>query len=267
MATLLIGYDVESPGHDQQTTPAFLSKMLEVHRRWSAPASLFLMGITIETNPDAIVEAAASPLISIGQHTYSHQLFRSLYVERGDAVELVRGADLATIDDELSRTNSLIKSTLGIDCIGLTAPWTYYRGLRNRPDVLAVLQENNIRYVRADGRNSSDYQPVPLAAPYWYDRSGFPDILEFRTHGWHDCVLRDELGWSNLEGYVDVVCSYIDEAVALDSIYSLCAHDWSSIREDPELTHVERILEYALKKGMTISDYETEYRALLAAKT
>ena len=98
----------------------------------------------------------------------------------------------------------MLRTTLGVECIGLTGPWCYYRGLRDRPDILQVLWEEGIRFTRTDGRNERDWHPVAIdLQPYWYDALGFPEMLEIPIHGWHDCVIRGEvLGWEDLDGYV-----------------------------------------------------------------
>ena len=52
-------------------------------------------------------------------------------------------------------------------CIGLTGPWCYYRGLRDRLDILQVLWEEGLRFTRADGRNEHDRHPVAIdVQPY-----------------------------------------------------------------------------------------------------
>lgn len=266
MATLLLGYDVEYTTPDG-TTAAFLERILEVHARWDAPLTLFLLGETIEQNVEPLRRAAASPLVSVGQHTYSHTLLRPLRVDTGSSVTDLPAGSAARIDEELRRTNRLLRDRLGQESVGLTAPYTYFRGLQGHPQLLEVLRRNGVRFVRSDGRDERGYQPVPRTPPYWYDADGYPDILEIPTHGWHDCVVREDvLGWGDLDGYVALVAAEIDAAVAEDGLYSICAHDWSSLRGDPELTHVDRILAHARAAGMDISTYERVYEDLRAAR-
>ena len=74
----------------------------------------------------------------------------------------------------MRKTSALLAEHLGVQCIGLTGPWCYYRGLRDRPDILQVLWEEGIRFTRTDGRNERDWHPVSLdLQPYWYD-AGLP---------------------------------------------------------------------------------------------
>jgi peptidoglycan/xylan/chitin deacetylase (PgdA/CDA1 family) len=255
VATLLIGYDVEYVVPDGTTT-AFLERVVGVHERWEAPFTMFLLGETVEQNVPTLQRAASSPLVDVGQHTYSHSLLRPLRVDTGRTVTELRAASPQRIDAELARTNALLREHLGVQCAGLTAPYTYHRGLQGHPELLAVLRRNGIRYVRSDGRNERDYQPAPPTQPYTYAGDGFPDILELPTHGWHDCVVREDvLGWADLDGYVGLVRESLDAAAEADRILSICAHDWSSVRGDPLPTSVDRILAHARSLGMEIAAY------------
>jgi peptidoglycan/xylan/chitin deacetylase (PgdA/CDA1 family) len=266
MSTLLIGYDVEYVVPDG-TTPAFLERVVAVHERHEAPLTLFLLGETLEQNVAAIQRADRSPLVSIGQHTYSHSLLRPLRVDTGTSVTELSAASPERIAAELAHTNALIRDHLGRDCAGLTAPYTYHRGLQGHAELLDVLRGNGIRYVRSDGRDERGYQPAPPTQPYWYDEDGFPDLLELPTNGWHDCVVREDvLGWDDVDGYADLVCAELDAAAAADRVHSICAHDWSSVRGDPGLTHVDRILGHARALGMEIAAYDTMHARLAEAR-
>jgi hypothetical protein len=81
-------------------------------------------------------------------------------------------------------------------------------------------------------------------------------MLEMMTHGWHDCLLRPRCGWANRDGYVEAVQPLIDQAAARNLVFSYCAHDHSSIRQDPEMTIIGRLLEYAQAKEMNIISYK-----------
>ena len=98
--------------------------------------------------------------------------------------------------------------------------------------------------------------------PYWYDALGFPDVLEIPIHGWHDCVIRDEvLGWDNVDGYVESVRPYIERAAAEDTVFSFCQHDWSSIRADPQMHATETLIRYAQEQGLRFMSYRAYYEA------
>jgi peptidoglycan/xylan/chitin deacetylase (PgdA/CDA1 family) len=258
MAIMLVGYDIESP--DDEVTTAFLRRAEALHTSLEVPATLFIRGQNLERNPAAFEAIAANPLFELQQHTYSHLRLKTLCQRNEDGVSLFRGGTLEEIRSDVAMASALLKEYLGIDCIGLTGPYTYYRGLSDRPDILQILWDLGIRYTRCFGRNEHDWMPVPLDwQPFWYEVQGFPEMLEMMTHGWHDCLLRPRCGWANLDSYVEAVRPLIDQAVARNLVFSYCAHDHSSIRQDPEMTIIGRLLEYAQAKEMYIISYKQYY--------
>jgi peptidoglycan/xylan/chitin deacetylase (PgdA/CDA1 family) len=260
MGTMLIGYDVEWSG-DGDVTPRFLDRARSLHNRLGVPATLFVVGRTLERWLPQFRAIAEDPLFDIQQHTYSHQLLKTVYIDDGRSIRVVRGVSPEETRQEVRKTSALLAEHVGVSCIGLTGPWCYYRGLRDRPDVLEVLWEEGIRFTRTDGRNERDWQPVSLdLQPYWYDALGFPDVFEIPIHGWHDCVIRAEvLGWEDLDGYVASVRPYIARAAADDRVFSLCQHDWSSIRADPEMRATEALMRYAQEQGLRVVSYRAYY--------
>jgi hypothetical protein len=258
MAYMLIGYDVESP--EDEVTTAFLKRASSLHTSLGVPATLFIRGQNLERNPSAFEAVAANPLLELQQHTYSHMLLKTVCQRTEEGVAVFRGGTLEEIKADVAKASALLMEYLGIACIGLTGPYTYYRGLSDRPDILEILWELGIRYTRSFGRNEHDWMPVPLQwQPFWYKPQGFPEMLEVMTHGWHDCLLRPLCGWTDLEGYLAIVKPYIEQATAEDLVFSYCAHDHSSIREDPEMTIMARLVEHAQVKGVTVISYGQYY--------
>lgn len=267
MGALMIGYDVEDKGPGP-ITAAFLERASEIHSQLGVPATLFVVGRTLEQNVAEFQAVAREKIFDIQQHTYSHKLLKTVYIDNGESIHVVRGIGLDEIKDEISRANGVLSEVLGIDCMGLTGPWGYYRGLRDRPDILEILREEGIRFCRTDSRNEHDWHPVSMdLQPYWYEPVGFPEILEIPTHGWHDCVIRESVvGWENLEGWVNSVKPYLDRAAATGEIFSHCQHDWSSTRADPRMTATEEILSYALEIGLRIISYHDYYEERLRGR-
>jgi peptidoglycan/xylan/chitin deacetylase (PgdA/CDA1 family) len=265
--TLLIGYDVEWLAEGNVTVP-FLQRAQHLHNALNAPATMFLVGMTLERWVPDFQRIAADPLFDIQQHTWSHQLLKTVHIDDGKSVRVVRGIPLPEIRTEVLRTSDLIRNVLGKEVTGITGPFNYYRGLRDRPEILESLYECGIRFTRCDGRNAQDWHPVSMdLQPYWYDCHGFGDVLEIPIHGWHDCVYRDVvIGWDDLQGYVDSVTPYLDRAAAQDEVFSLCQHDWSSIRADPDMRATEAIIHYAQDHGLRIMTYLDYYQEQLAER-
>lgn len=259
MAALLLGYDVE--WGEPEVTRAFLQQAMRVHESMEAPCTFFATGRTLEKNVEAFKAVAARPdLFDIQSHTYSHTLLKTVCQDRDGEITIFRGGSIEVLRDEISRSVELTRDLLGLEVIGLCGPYCYYRGLCDRPDILEVAHDCGIRFTRTWGRNEKDWQPTELSLqPFWYEPQGFGDILELPVHGWQDCIWRDEYGWANIRGFLDYQCSLVDEAAKRDSVLNLCAHDWSSIREDPELTITAGILSHARKRGLRIMSFKRYY--------
>lgn len=264
MATLLLGYDVEVSDPESEITRTFLKKAMEVHTRFDAPCTLFTVGVTLLNNEEAFKEAAErSDLFDIQSHTYSHCLLKTVCQDRDGEITVWKGGSISDIEEEIRLSVNVTRDLLGIEVMGICGPWCYYRGLSDRPDVLEVLHNHGFRFTRTWGRNEKDWQPVDLSVqPLWYAPQGFSDMLEIPVHGWQDCIWREERGWADTQAFLAYQCGLIDEAVANNLTLSLCAHDWSSIREDPHMTIVSSILSHASERGMRIMSYREYYKSL-----
>ncbi|MCL6444395.1 MAG: polysaccharide deacetylase family protein [Alicyclobacillus sp.] len=265
MAIMLFGYDVESL--DSTVTRAFLDTAEKIHTRLEAPATLFLVGKTIELNIERLRALQNNPYFDFQSHTYSHKLLKTVCQNDGKGIRVFRGASLSEIEDEVVRNNELLHEVLGVSCCGLTGPYNYYRGLSDRPDILAILHKHGIRYLRTYGRNENDWQPVPLdVQPFWYEPQGFPDILECNINGWQDCIKREYYGWENRNDYVRDIKNDLDYVKQNDLVFSYCQHDWSSIRGDETMWITESIINYALDLGIRIVHYTDFYLEMLSRR-
>lgn len=259
MATLLLGYDVEH--NKPEVTQAFLRQAERVHESYGAPCTLFVTGRTLEGNVHALREIAArSDLFDIQSHTYSHVLLKTVCQNVDGEITIFRGSSIDVLCGEISKSVELTRELLGIEVKGLCGPYCYYRGLSDRPDVLEILHESGIRFTRTWGRNENDWQPTELSLqPFWYEPQGFGDILELPVHGWQDCIWRSHYGWADTRGFMDYQCELVDEAADRDIVLNLCAHDWSAIWDDPEMTIVQGILERARDRGMRVMSFKSYY--------
>jgi peptidoglycan/xylan/chitin deacetylase (PgdA/CDA1 family) len=268
MAEFLIGYDVEC-ADDSDVTERFIDCAVRLHRRLEVPCTFFIMGKTLELNSEKMrwATAEAGDLLDVQQHTYEHVQLKTICQENDDGVTVFPCGSLERIEEEVSKTNSLLEELLGVECVGITGPMGYYRGLADELDVLALLYDHGIRFTRTYARDHNDWQPVPLdRQPFWYAPQGFPDVLECMIHGWQDCILRAILGWSDHEAYLSQVREDLAEAAAQDLVFSHCQHDWSSIKEDPDMSITEQILLAARELGFRFVHYRGFYEDQLAAQ-
>jgi len=266
MAILLIGYDVEVCDPASEVTKAFLQIAAPLHAELEAPCSFFICGKTLENNVKEFqqVREKWGQLIDFEQHTYSHVLLKTVVCDDGESLSLIKGGTLEEIRTEVERTSELLQRYLGVDCIGLTGPWGYYRGLMDRPDILEILYQLGIRFTRTYARNEKDYQPVSFEVqPFWYELQGFPEILECPIQWWQDCVWRGAHGWENKEEYLRQLRGNIDYIAQHDLVWGYVQHDWSSLKEDPDMSIIRNLIEYADQRGIRLMSYRQYYQEAL----
>lgn len=260
MSTLLIGYDVES--NEPEITKRFLELAWELHNRYSAPCTFFLVGKTLETmGAEAFEPFVNHPLFDIQQHTYSHILLKTVYIDDGQKIQMVKGGTLEEIEKEVKKASQLLKEMLGIDCIGLTGPWGYYRGLCDRPDILEILHRVGIRFTRTWARNEKDYQPTPLEIqPFWYVHCGFPEILECPVQGYQDIYWYWIYG-EDIEAYNRYLRQCLDEINQRNWVLGYAAHDHTAIK-DKGLPQITFLVKYAQDVGIKIQSYKDFYKEM-----
>jgi peptidoglycan/xylan/chitin deacetylase (PgdA/CDA1 family) len=282
MATLLIGYDTESAAvgeglarfmgpdvpqyrHalDPESTRRGVAILRRLHEELEAPCTFFLCGRTLVHALDAIEPLAGSELFDLQQHTYSHVVFRDVrYRPAGGEVEaVIPETPAVALREELAVTSELIRKYLGRDCVGLRTPFGYYRGLRDRPDLLAIVQETGHRYVTSWGRNEENGNPTPWVQPFAYAEEGFPDLLEIPFQFWLDGVWFDAHGYDQGRAFGEALRGAIDEIVEHDLVFATAFHEWCAVAADEEGTGwIRSLLEYARERGVEISTY-TDYWA------
>jgi peptidoglycan/xylan/chitin deacetylase (PgdA/CDA1 family) len=259
-STLLIGYDVERipgrvPGEKwvgrkvpEDTTSVFLKKIVKLHAELQVPATIFMVGCNIERHLGELEDCLASGMFEIAQHTQEHYPLKTVLEETGSRTYL-KGLDFNRIEEQIAKPAALLKKYLGVDCKGITTPYTHYRGLSDRPDILEIISRNGMVYTRSYGRNSLDYFPLAWdVQPFFYDRQGFPELLECPVQGWIDAQWRHDNGWDKQAEYFsylkDQVDAFHDKAIC----WAHLQHDWTSLLCDENLAWTRKFLEYARDK-------------------
>jgi hypothetical protein len=199
------------------------------------------------------------------QHTETHLRLKTVYQENDDGVSVFLGGSPDEVRADVGACQRTFEEILGFRPIGLTGPYNYYRGLLDRPDLVRIVYDEGIRFLRCFGRDAHDWQPTPFFAPFPLTALGYPDVWEYGIHGWQDCILREQLGWTNLDGYFARFREDVDRVVTADGFFSYCQHDWSSLRGDPELTLTRRLLSYVRDAGMRVITYASHYRQQIEA--
>ncbi|MFH1731458.1 MAG: polysaccharide deacetylase family protein [Planctomycetota bacterium] len=274
--TILCGYDVESVGRG---TMGFLEGAAALHEELGVPWTIYLTGQTVEACGDAIRPMVDDPRLTVGQHTYSHMLLKSVYMAPGDGKPVhgtcpnhfQKGGTLEEIRDQIAKTQALIRDVLGVASCGMTGPWGYYRGLVDRPDILQILADNGIRWIRANARDCRDCQPTPFTEqPFFYADQGFPDILELGVQGY-----QDDFYWDRFDDrrhgdtYQDYLFATLKEVAANDWVWSVCSHDHKTpTREAFDATKGRWLRDFlvrAVETGCRIIAPETLYDEMRAS--
>lgn len=287
MATILVGYDVETaavgevlslftgspnfPRYELALDPATCGRALEVltevHADVGVPGTLFTCGRTLLHALEPVRAAAATGLFDIQQHTFSHVPFRDIrYSPAPGTHAVIPASPEVALREELAATSRLLRELVGSDCVGIRTPFGYYRGLRDRPDLLQILRDTGIRYVTSWGRNEQNDNPTPWVQPFTYEDEGFGDILELPFQFWLDVVWFDKHGYDSGPAFLDALRGAVDEVVEHDLVYGACFHDWVMLASDERRAGWLRgFLRYARDRGVDVMTYTDYWRARPAA--
>jgi hypothetical protein len=282
MATVLMGYDTERY-EEPEVTSHFLRVMPQLHRELQVPCTLFLLGKVIEQHAKEIEPLVGDPLFDLQQHGYGHRPFKTYLMDlrqmpdeefnavsffRGrPRIQMHRGIKPEEIVEEVTKTQSLLRERLGVTNIGITCPFAYYQGLLDRPDLTDLLYGLGIRFVRSWGRNYWGWCPTPFEEqPFFYTLHGHDDMMEFPMQGWHDTLWKMQHGFTDIDGYVELLKQGLAEVMAHDYTWGFLAHDWSSIKEDPQMTGIRAFLKHAKEQKVPFMTYAVYYHKALAAR-
>jgi peptidoglycan/xylan/chitin deacetylase (PgdA/CDA1 family) len=287
VGTILVGYDTEtaavgealslfteSPHFplyaralDPDTCREALELLTDIHADVGVPATLFVCGRTLLHALEPVRAAKASGLFDVQQHTFSHVPFKDIVYSPGPGlVGTIRAAPPEALLEELVFTSRLLQEQLGSECVGLRTPFGYYRGLRDRPDLLAIVRAAGLRYITSWGRNEANANPTPWVQPFAYAEEGYPDILELPFQFWLDVVWFDQHGYDTgpelraaLEGAVDVIAD-------ADLVYGACFHDWVAVASDERrVGWLRGFLRYAVEQGVEVTTYTDYWRRATAS--
>ena len=288
MATILVGYDTESaaigeglarfvgvpnytdyaPALEPDTAAQALELLGRIHADVGVPGTLFVCGRTLLHALESVQEASASGLFDVQQHTFSHLPFRDIeYAPEEGVTAIIPASPEVALREELAVTSELIKRHLGHECVGLRTPFGYYRGLRDRPDLLEILQGAGLAYVTSWGRNEQNLNPTPWVQPFSYEEEGFPEILELPFQFWLDGIWFDQNGYGEGQAYLAALRGAVDEIVEQDLVYGTCFHDWVMLASrEEEVGWLRGFLEYAVSRGVEVLTYTEHWRRWLAER-
>jgi signal transduction histidine kinase len=247
------GYDLEA--EPEVSLPA-VRALAEVHRRHNAPATFFIVTRLLEAAGDEYRRILDDGLFDIQSHTHTH-----LNVKASAPEEVRR-------EVELSRR--LIADVFGREAIGLTTPGAFTDGLLGCKELLGLLWESGIRFVRSDGRGPDGTVPAPFTQPYCYGQDGYWSILELPLQYWHDNILKGytpgHVVWPPLLpwGVPAAPPETPEEEFAIWRlgadfvlqaglrVYQPTMHPWSIHRLSTDARQIDLLLGYVREQGMEI---------------
>ncbi len=267
MGTALIGYDtesgcvVEASYEPLKILEKSVNSLVKLHVREEVPATFFVVGRTLEMGRTVLRRLREYPdLFDIQQHTYSHVPLKSIHPD-SDAASVandnnVVGGTLSQIRREVKKTNEALVKYLDVGCTGIRGPWGYFLGLSDRPDILAVLAENGIKFTSTYLRNKHDFFPVSMnVQPFTYEGQGYPGIVELPSQDWIDSVWRTIYGWGRTRAYAKHVASVVRRLSGRDLVWGTCFHDWSVITFDPGLSIIKALIDEARSSKVSLMSY------------
>ena len=226
--SIIFGYDVESAS---EATKGFLQGAQQLHQKHNVPWTIYVTGQTLSARAEDIRAVMDEPLLSIGQHTFNHVLLKSIYMRPDDGKPVHgslpnffhQGGTLEQIQQEIHSTQNLIIDLLKIECRGLTGPWGYYRGLVDRPDILQILSDNGIKWIRTNARDYRDCQPTPFSEqPFFYTDQGFSEILELGVQGYQDDFYWDRFDDRRFgDSYQDYIFAMLEKSLIFNVVVAL----------------------------------------------
>ena len=269
-ARLLPGYmAVSSDGARRGVAGPFLMRVGRLHQEMGTPFTLFVRaGLLTQYNADLQrVRELCGEGVDFQLCTDDDVALKTVCQENHRGVTVVPAAAMEVCCDRIARASDLMERLLGVRPMGLASSLGYYRGLSDRPDVLAHLQRLGMRFLRTYTRNARDWAPVTFEVqPFFYTPQGFDDVLEIPGQGGMAIEECEEFARRDAEDYVRRVRKDLDYVAAKKLTFSFVQRDWCAIHEDAEMACTRAILEYARNAGMLTMSHRACFEQMRAAR-
>jgi peptidoglycan/xylan/chitin deacetylase (PgdA/CDA1 family) len=259
MTHYIAAYDTES-----SKCLAGCRKIVDIHRRYEMPATFFIVGKTLEANPNEYKELLNDPLFEVASHTYSHQMLRD-HAIGGKAVSEDK------IKDEILLGKSSVESVFERPCIGVRSGWGFDKGLVGAPIPLKYINEAGFQYVSTKLWGPDFSLPALLTEPFNYTADSYPKLWELPGHGWHENILKKNtfipqrltlwpppMPEAIPKGFITTPQEefainriFLEKAVESGNSYvSLIWHPWSLYSFDPEMKMLELTFTHVRELGL-----------------
>ena len=148
----------------------------------------------------------------------------------------------------------------------------YFNGLQGERELLGILHNESIQYISSDLTDKNDGFPSQLKddegnyrEPYFYQKDGYPNILEIPTQGYSDNILKGiARGYDGIEDYhpkkeLKYYIELFEELAANNKVFAPCFHCWTIANKDPDASVIDGLINYAKKKGIPVLNYILYY--------
>ena len=233
------------------------------------PATFFIVGKALESDPRGYRELLDDPLFEIASHTYSHRMLR-------DHPVCGRSASSEQIREEVYRSKEVIEQTFGHACRGMRTGCGFKEGLRGSPNWSSWSRTRATSTSAASCGGRITPCPARCIRRSVTRRRGAPTCGSCRvTAGTKTCsrVTTASSGWARCrvllfpplypeaipDGFISTPDEefrwnnrvFIDRAARDHALFvSLVWHPWSLAMFDPEMRMLEMTFEYVREQGL-----------------
>ena len=101
----------------------------------------------------------------------------------------------------------------------------------DRPDILQILSDNGIKWIRTNARDYRDCQPTPFSEqPFFYTDQGFSEILELGVQGYQDDFYWDRFDDRRFgDSYQDYLFAMLEKVADESLVWNVCSHDHGTV--------------------------------------
>jgi len=265
--TYLAAYDTE-----EDACRRALPQIVKIHERHAMPATFFIANRILPGHERDLRALLDNPFFEIASHTHSHDLLAPH--SRGPGIATVSDRQLP---DEIHGSKRRLEDCFGRPVTGFRPPWGYAEGLRHAPRVLELLASGGYRYVSSVLWGPGETLPALFCPPCTYADSGYPDLLEIPSCGWHENILKEAVvaledvlptdppfpgavpsrKLQSPEEEAAFNRLFIDRAVDLGMPHvTLVWHPWSLGRFDPEMRMLDQTFAYIRERRMLAATFQ-----------
>ena len=274
MSVLLLAYDTESDACLES-----VKKIVKVHEKHEYPATFFIVSRLLDEQGDEYKAILKDhPLFEIASHTMTHMLLRHNRWGGGPGPE-------EKFHDEIVGSKGQLENHFKCSVKGFRSPYGWPEGLSGADNLLPLIREAGYEYTSTVSWGKDTTLPAPLNDVFTYKEDGYPEIIEFPLHGWHDNVAKGiaKISFEDLrpdphpipELKLTKPLETPEEEIALNRVLMKAGlnikapyvtpiwHPWSLNRFDPEMKMVDGVISTANELGFSTSTF-AEYAEKLA---